>query len=42
MRLRQRAIKLLVQNHPKSKERVSENILNIIFDVDLISMMKNG
>ena len=26
---------LLVQNHPKSKERVSENILNIIFDVDL-------
>ena len=26
---------LLVQNHPKSKERVSDNILNIIFDVDL-------
>lgn len=26
---------LLVQNHPKSKERVSEGIMNIIFDVDL-------
>ena len=26
---------LLVQNHPKSKERVSESILNMIFDVDL-------
>ena len=26
---------LLVQNHPKSKEIVSQNILNIIFDVDL-------
>jgi len=26
---------LLVQNHPKSKERVSENILNMIFDTDL-------
>jgi len=28
-------LELLVKNHPKSKERVSENILNIIFDVDL-------
>ncbi len=28
-------LKLLVQNHPKSKERVSDNILDIIFDVDL-------
>ena len=28
-------LKLLVQNHPKSKERVSENILDMIFDVDL-------
>jgi KaiC/GvpD/RAD55 family RecA-like ATPase len=26
---------LLVQNHPKSKERVSENILNMIFETDL-------
>ncbi len=26
---------LLVKNHPKSKERVSDSILNIIFDVDL-------
>ena len=28
-------LKLLVQNHPKSKERVGENTLDIIFDVDL-------
>jgi len=28
-------LELLVKNHPKSKERVSENILNIIFEVDL-------
>ena len=28
-------LKLLVQNHPKSKERVSDGILDIIFDVDL-------
>ena len=28
-------LKLLVQNHPKSKERVSDNILDIVFDVDL-------
>ena len=28
-------LKLLVQNHPKSKERVSDNILDMIFDVDL-------
>jgi len=28
-------IKLLVQNHPKSKERVSENIIDMVFDVDL-------
>lgn len=26
---------LLVQNHPKSKERVTDNILDIIFEVDL-------
>ena len=28
-------LKLLVQNHPKSKERVSDSILDIVFDVDL-------
>jgi archaellum biogenesis ATPase FlaH len=28
-------LKLLVQNHPKSKERVGENTLDMIFDVDL-------
>ena len=28
-------IKLLVQNHPKSKERVSETIIDMVFDVDL-------
>jgi replicative DNA helicase len=28
-------LKLLVQNHPKSKERVSDNILDMVFDVDL-------
>ena len=28
-------LELLVKNHPKSKERVSENILNIVFEVDL-------
>lgn len=28
-------LKLLVQNHPKSKERVSDNILEMVFDVDL-------
>ena len=28
-------LKLLIQNHPKSKERVSDGILDIVFDVDL-------
>jgi len=28
-------LKLLVQNHPKSKERVGENTLDMVFDVDL-------
>ena len=28
-------LELLVQNHPKSKERVGENTLDMVFDVDL-------